>query len=268
MAEGVDYPVDRGVDPSQHPVRLSDHVRPRVRGATATRPYAPYSSALSLQQAAVRAAIAKHGQLTSSQLRRLLYTGSDRGTHVRCSRHLKRLTDLGLIRRFWGVYDGPAEFIYMPAGTTSRGPVFHTLDISELNVRLSEANYNSDSPYYTSGPKGEITFDREPWCHIKIGQVEVKPDAFLRFNEQEQYFIEVDRSSADRTKLAKKLRQYVNLFEQWDVDVDGETFPLVFYTVPDTDRKRVIESVIKTQRYPRLFKCLVFDEAVDRLTGG
>jgi hypothetical protein len=41
----------------------------------------------------------------------------------------------------------------------------------------------------------------------------VKPDAFLKFNEQEQYFIEVDRASADRTKLSKKLRQYVNLYQ-------------------------------------------------------
>jgi hypothetical protein len=53
----------------------------------------------------------------------------------------------------------------------------------------------------------------ESWCHIKIGHIEVKPDAFLKFNEHEQYFIEVDRASADRTKLSKKLRQYVNLYQ-------------------------------------------------------
>jgi len=32
-----------------------------------------------------------------------------------------------------------------------------------------------------------------------MGHVEVKPDAFLKFNEHEQYLIEVDRASADRT---------------------------------------------------------------------
>ena len=194
-------------------------------------------------------------------MRRLLYEGSTEGVRVRSQRHLKRLTDLALLRRFWGVYDGPAEFIYMPAGSTTRGPVFHTLDISELYVRLSvqHSGLGDDLP--------EFLFDREPWCHIKIGHVEVKPDAFLKFNEREQYFVEVDRASADRTKLSKKLRQYVNLYEQWDVEIDGETFPQVIYTVPDDDRRRVVESVIKTQRYP-LFKCMLFHQAVDQLTKG
>jgi hypothetical protein len=56
--------------------------------------------------------------MPASQVRRLLYTGSGEGTRVRSQRHLKRLTDLGLIRRLWGVYDGPAEYIYVLAGTT------------------------------------------------------------------------------------------------------------------------------------------------------
>jgi hypothetical protein len=59
----------------------------------------------------------------------------------------------------------------------------------------------------------------------------------------------------------------VNLFEQWDVEIDGETFPRVIYTVPDNDRRRVIESVAKTQRY-KLFKVMLFHEAVDQLTKG
>ena len=62
---------------------------------------------------------------------------------MRSQRHLKRLTDLGLIRRLWGVYDGPAEYIYVLAGTTGRGPVFHTLDISELYVRLHKRHVSN-----------------------------------------------------------------------------------------------------------------------------
>jgi Replication-relaxation len=168
-------------------------------------------------------------------VRRLLYEGTEEGTRVRAQRHLNRLTDLGLVRRFWRVYDGPAEYIYSPAGSTTRGPVFHTLDISELYVRLAEASMSHERQnVYTKIVEVEpdihknaqdFVFDREPWCHIEIGHVEVKPDAFLKFNEQEQYFIEVDRASADRTELAKKLRQYVNLYEARDVDVDGRRFP-------------------------------------------
>jgi hypothetical protein len=275
MQEGVDYSVDRGVDPVQRTAPPFTLARRRRHGATGNRSNTPYSSSLSPQQALVRSAVLKHGQLTSSQIRRLLYQGTPDGCRVRSSRHLKRLTELGLVRRVWGVYDDEAQYIYMPAGTTSRGPVFHTLDISELYVALSEtmspsmsheSKLNGDLVDIGQGDVNQIIFDREPWCHIKIGHVEVKPDAFLKFNEQEQYFIEVDRASADRTKLAKKLRQYVNLYEAWDVDVDGETFPQVYYSVPDEDRRRVIHSVIKTQRYPSLFKVALFNEIVERLT--
>jgi hypothetical protein len=143
-------------------------------------------------------------------------------------------------------------------GPQAEVPDFHTLDISELYVRVIVSRH--------SARNAEFVFDREPWCHIKIGHVEVKPDAFLKFNKQEQYFIEVDRASGDRTKLAKKLRQYVNLYEAWDVDVDGETFPQVFCSVPNDDRRRVIHSVIKHQRYPSLFRVALFNEIVERLT--
>jgi hypothetical protein len=271
MQEGVSHVISQPISQMEHLATVKPLVRRGRHGATGS----PRFTSLSPTQQAVRSAVAKHGQLTASQVRRLLYEGSPEGVRVRSQRHLKRLTDLGLIRRFWGVYDGPAEFIYMPAGSTTRGPVFHTLDISELYVRLAETTSLSMSHEYqltndlvdiAGRDVNQIVFDREPWCHIKIGNVEVKPDAFLKFNEREQYFVEVDRASADRTKLSKKLRQYVNLYEQWDVEIDGETFPQVLYTVPDSDRKRVIESVAKTQRY-KLFKVMLFDEAVEKLCG-
>jgi hypothetical protein len=162
---------------------LSDEAGTGDRG---TRSNIPYSSSLSPQQVLVRSAVLKHGQLTSSQVRRLLYGGSPNGCGVRSGRHLKRLTELGMVRRIWGVCEDEAQYIYMPPGTTTRGPVFHTLHISELFVQISAV-------------RSESIFDREPWAHIKIGHVEVKPDAFLKFNEHEQYLIEVDRASADRT---------------------------------------------------------------------
>jgi hypothetical protein len=52
-----------------------------------------------------------------------------------------------------------------------------------------------------------------------------------------------------------------------DVEIDGETFPQVLHTIPDNDRRRVIESVAKTQRY-KLFRVMLFHEAVDQLTKG
>lgn len=261
MNEPISYPVSQPISDGIQPTRGLTSQNGHARGATHLRSNTRYSS-LSPTQQAVLQAITKHGQLTASQVRRLCYTGTPEGVRIRCQRHLTRLTSLGLVRRFWGVYYGAAQYIYMPAGTTTRGPVFHTLDISELYVRL--ATQKGPELVQDMQSLHNFVFDREPWCHIKIGHVEVKPDAFLKFNETEQYFIEVDRSSADRSKLARKLRQYVNLYEQWDVEVDGETFPQVIYTVLDSDRKRIIEGVAKTQRY-NLFRVMLFDEAVDKL---
>jgi hypothetical protein len=42
--------------------------------------------------------------------------------------------------------------------------------------------------------------------------------------------------------------------------------PQVLYTVPDGSPVGVIESVIKTQRYPSLFKVALFNEIVEGLT--
>jgi hypothetical protein len=59
----------------------------------------------------------------------------------------------------------------MLAGTTGRGPVFHTLDISELYVRLHERHITNG---LDEADNGQIVFDKEPWCHIKIGRIEAR----------------------------------------------------------------------------------------------
>lgn len=110
------------------------------------------SALLSPTEQAVRAAVTKHG----------VCTGSAEGTRVRSQRHLKRLTDLGLTRRLSGAYDGPAEYIHMLAGTTGRGPVFHTLDISELYVRLHERHITNGLDEADNGHGSASGFRRVP----------------------------------------------------------------------------------------------------------
>jgi hypothetical protein len=153
-----------------------------------------HSSSLSPQQVRVLHAVRTHTQLTSSQVRRLLYVGSPQGARIRSQRHLKRLYELGLIRRVWSVYENrPAEYLYMPAGSTTRGAVMHTLDISELYVRLAE--HYRDRGLFT-GADAEVNgfvYDREPWCHLQVGHLVLKPDAYLDLGGSRKAFIEVDR---------------------------------------------------------------------------
>lgn len=217
-----------------------------------------HSSSLSPQQVRVLSAVTKHTQLTSSQIKRLLYRGTAQGTRIRSQRHLKRLSDLGLLRRVWTVYGNrPAEHLYMPVGTTTRGSVAHTLDISELYVQLTE---KLDT---------EFVYDREPWCHVPVGRITLKPDAFLDLGEDRKCFVEVDRGTEGRAQLSKQMRAYVRAFEhEWDTETDGDHFPQVIWTVPDNDRRRLLLGVVRMQSSPEIFRVVLFDEAADRILRG
>ena len=61
------------------------------------------------------------------------------------------------------------------------------------------------------------------------------------------------------------MQHYVSAFEyRWKVEhKDG--FPLVVFVVHDPDRKRFVETTMKSQAEPRLFRCVLFSEAVGEL---
>lgn len=209
-------------------------------------------SSLPLPAPAILSSVARLRQLTTSQILRLHYPdGLLRSRQIRCSRHLKRLNDLGLIRRVWGTYDRP-EYVYMPADSKARTGSMHTLDITELYVQLTEAQPQS---YVT-----ELVFDPEPWCHVQIGHQTLKPDFYLDLGSM-RYFGELDRGTEFSSQLAEKMRRYLRAYEMWD----EPTFPLCVWIVHDTDRKRFIEGVIKKQVEPRLFTVMLFDEVVKTL---
>lgn len=193
--------------------------------------------------------VTRFSQATSSQLRRLHYQdGTERGKEVRSSRHLHRLTELGLIRRVWGVYNKFPEYVYMPAGTKTRTPYMHTLDITELYVRLRDSL---------------IAFDPEPWCHISVGHMVLKPDSYVDLGRM-RYWLEVDRGTEYAAQLSQKMNRYVNAYEQWE----ESTFPLCLWICHDADRKRFIETQVRRSAIPQLFTVMLFDEAPARLAKG
>jgi hypothetical protein len=139
----------------------------------------------------------------------------------------------------------------MPAGSTTRGAVNHTLDISELYVRLVER-------------MGPVAFDREPWCHIQVGHMVLKPDAAIDFGNGRTCVIEVDRGPERRPQLVEKLNRYVKALDEWDEERLG-AFPQVIWTVQDRDRLRLLNQLVRRTRVPELFAVILFDEAVERL---
>lgn len=147
---------------------------------------------------------------------------------------------------------GSEGYIYLPAGSRTRTPDPHTLDITELYVRLVES-------------EGELlAFDPEPYCHVQVGHIEVKPDGYIRLRTSEgtfRYFIEVDRGTEWRPQLHAKMRRYVQAYNHWS----EPSFPLCLFVVPDEMRRRLVETVVKRQETPGLFEVIEMDQAVKRL---
>jgi hypothetical protein len=75
--------------------------------------------------------------------------------------------------------------------------------------------------------------------------------------------LEQDLSSEWKTQLAKKMRGYVLAYSK----CQDSTFPIVLFVVPDDERYRLIEGVIKRQEIPGLFAVVLMSEAIPYLIG-
>lgn len=209
-------------------------------------------SALSSTQRSVLQTVTHFRQLTTSQLRRIHYrSGTPDGQRVRSCRHLKRLTELGYLKRMWGAYNGSAEYVYQLASTKARTPEPHTIDIAETFVRLLEAGARN------------MTFRTEPWCHTRVGHVQLKPDAYIEVAGA-CFWAEIDRGVEWESQLTAKMRRYVQAIDSgaWPED---RAFPLVLWLVPDEARRKYIEDIIHKLNEPELFSIVLFSDAASRL---
>lgn len=246
-----DYPVDDSLDAGhtyypRRPARLGG-----TNGRTVVRPKTPYSI-LSPTQSLVRQTIIRFGQASSSQVRDLHYQGTERGRAVRASRHLKALSERGFIKRIpyrlSGFGKGSGEYIYCPPESTARTPNLHTLDITELYVRLKLV-------------VPDVEFDPEPWAHTTYGGYKVTPDGYVKLPGA-HYWIEIDRASESPSVISAKMNRYLTAYRS----LDGGVFPQIVWLAHDVDRVRTLEREAKRKGEPGLFACLLFDEATEVMT--
>lgn len=230
---------------------------------------------------------------TTGQMERLfLTTGTpaSRGRRMRAT--LKRLTDLRVVARLprviGGTRAGSSGHLYTLdiAGqyiarrgtdanrqrriwTPSQAFVDHTLAITELYVRLTQA--------HRAGTLELASFEPEPACWrdftADVGRVTFKPDGFVRIGHgefEDLWFIEVDRGTESGSALMRKnrvIRQYwtsENEQRRWGV------FPRVLWLVPDRKRLGQMIDVVGAQppeSWP-IFAVRLFDEAIDLLSKG
>lgn len=200
-------------------------------------------------------------QVTSSQIRRLFFAdGSPASQGVRQRRTMARLTKWGAVRRIdramGGGLGGSGEYTYLPSSSRARTPDMHTLDITEMFVRLNEAQAEKRIEL--------LGFDPEPYCHVQVGHLEIKPDAYIRVRVGERIrrcWLEMDRGTEYRPQLNAKMRSYCKAYSKWP----DTTFPQVIYIVPDDLRRRFVESVVKYQEIPKLFLVSNFDQALSQI---
>ena len=204
---------------------------------------------LSPTQAAVVRFINFYGQATASQLRRGFYRGTPRGMAVRAQRHLKALTERGVIRRLpyklSGYERGSGEYIYTPADSKARVPNLHTLDVTELAVRLVEQ------------PVRPVEFYPEPWCWDTWGGVSLKPDFYTKIGKR-IFFGEVDRATEYAAALSLQMNAYLRAY----YGMDGGSFPLVVFICHSPERQKFIQREVDKKSLRALFKVCQFDEAI------
>lgn len=254
---------------------------------------ASVTASLSERDLAIARTVADLRLVTSLQLRRLHFRDGAADTNARLARHcLQRLTRLRVLtrleRRIGGVRAGSAGYIYrldvagqnalqVTSGRRRRLAepglpfVTHTLAISELYVRLSEAA--------GTGQIDLLEFAAEPGCWRSFfgpggAAMRLKPDAFVRIGRgafEDLWFVEVDCSTHGKGALAAKFRTYRQYWAtgreqaQW-----GDVFPRVLWLVPNLTRLRQLLDVAAAQPAEswQLFTVRLFDEALDVMAGG
>lgn len=200
---------------------------------------------LDVKDLAIIATVRLFKQVTTDQLLRLYFSEphtSPASRGVRARRKLRSLVDRGYIARMprttGGASGGSGSFIYYPVGTKPRQPNLHTIDITELYVRLRADQF--------------VPEDREHW---------LKPDAYVQVGKR-IYYVEVDRGSEYKTQLKEKMRSYQRAY----LKATG-SFPQVVYVVtfdPLGLQRRVefIHDIAKKMEVPELFWVCTMDEFV------
>lgn len=218
-----------------------------------------------------------------------LKDGSDSQARARAGRRaLKRLADLRLLdplpRRVGGVRAGSQGIVYgigpvghrllassgltlKRLGTPGDRHVRHTLAITELSVRLYEADQR--------GELDLIEIHNEPQCWRGFlgaagARLMLKPDLFVRVGVgalEDRWLIEVDLATESSATVTSKGQRYLAHYRSGTEQRQHGVYPRTLWLVPDERRADQVKAALS--RLPvearRLFDLCRFDEAVPHL---
>jgi hypothetical protein len=219
------------------------------------------TGAIAARDRAIVETVERFWQATAAQLRRLHFAdGSEASRATRQRRALARLVRDERLRRLprpvGGGDGGSGGYVYLSPNSRARAEVAHTLDVTELYVRLVEAE--------RAGRLAILDVAPEPYCHVHLDDAVLKPDCSVRVRATSgtfRYFIEMDRGTEWRPQLRAKIRGYERGYEHWP----EATFPKIVFVVHDDLRRAFIAAMIGRTTHPGLFDVVLFDAAIAAL---
>lgn len=231
--------------------------------------------------------IHRHRYATTSQLRRLFFTGhATQGAATRaCTRVLGRLLTLRILtrleRRIGGNRHGSAAFIWCldVAGerlTRTQGrprrrfhePSFlflqHTLSTTEVHVQLVEA---AATGYFVLD---QVAIETEAWRPYLTPQGAtslLKPDLMVTLSTasyRDHWYVEVDLATESTPVLIRKCQAYEDYRLTGQAQAEHGVFPRVLWIMPTQQRiTQLTHAIHNDQRLsPRLFVCTTPEQLI------
>lgn len=214
-------------------------------------------------------AVARFKQLSSSQIRKLIFHTS---SHTPLDRALHRLTNQQFLIRIerrivGGSRGGSGQYCYalgrrgyyMRFGggfRPDRVIRYHTLAIADCFIAIKQLE--------DQGVLAVSGYSTEPDCHIVLGGVQLKPDMYLDLRtarESLKLFIEQDMGTENQKQLRGKLETY---FKAWS-DADARNHPQHLFVRDDQGNKLMEEVLVEDKwiKVPKLMFPKVVFVAVD-----
>ena len=217
---------------------------------------------LSSRDHAVLEAVRSLRQVSTNQIVRLYFSEphtSPKSRGIRARRALARLVRWGyrnrIERAFGGAVGGSEGYVYIPANSRARSIDRHTMDVTELYVRLVEAENEGRCKILEFTPEdvhGHIRPDAYIWLETPSGRAD--------------YFVEYDRSAEYKPQLTTKIRAYQRAFNS-----SAGNFAKVVWVVSFApmnriqERKTLIHGICQKQEVPELFSTVSMEDFVNLL---